>query len=157
VIIGNIFRELPCSDFDGSAEIILFQKWNHGAASITGASVLDDGFDSIADFDAIFAIVWRKKQQDAGAFFFGADTKMFEESDGVIFDGTSVERPNGDDGELSAGFLVEFGAERFKALASGGRNNAGEIRDVSGGRDFLNVIGGNGVRAKEQQKENAKG
>jgi len=65
---------------------------------------------------------------------------MFEEVNSVVFDGAIIERTNGDYGELGAGFLFEFGAESFKALASFAGNHSGKIGNVTLRDDFRNVV-----------------
>ena len=77
---------------------------------------------------------------------------MFEEVDCVIFDGTIVERAHGDDGELRAGFLFKFGAKRLEPLASTGRDYAGEIGDVAGRDDSLDVVRECGSEREQKQK-----
>ena len=82
------------------------EKGNHGAACIACARVVDDRFEAVADFDAVLAIVGCEQEQDAGIVLSCADTEMFEEIDGVVFYRPIVERPDGDDGELRARFLL---------------------------------------------------
>ena len=79
---------------------------------------------------------------------------MFEEIDSVVFDGTIVERANGDDGQLRAGFLLQLGAERFQAFASGGRNHTGEIGDVAGWRNVVDVVRESRARDEKEKKKN---
>ena len=79
---------------------------------------------------------------------------MLEQVDRVVFDGAIVQRFDGDDGHLRAGFLFEFCAESFQTLLGGLRNNAGEIGDVAGRRNLGNIIGGNAAHTEEEQKEN---
>jgi hypothetical protein len=89
----------------------LAEKGNHGAACIACARVVDDRFEAVANFDAVLAIVGREQEQNPGIVFFCADTEMFEDIDGVVFYRTIVERPDGNDGELRARFLLQFGAQ----------------------------------------------
>ena len=131
------------------------EKRNHGAASIACACVIDDGFKAVADFDPVLAIVGSEQQKHAGVVLLCADAEMLEEIDGVVFNRAIVERTDGDDGELRAGFLLELGAERFKAVASGGRNDAGEVGDVAGGGNFIDVVGERDACAKKEQQKNA--
>jgi hypothetical protein len=77
---------------------------------------------------------------------------MFEEVDSVIFDGTIIERANGDDSELGAGFLFKFGAKSFQPLAGAGGDYAGKIGDVPGGRDSLDVVRERGSERKHKRK-----
>jgi len=77
---------------------------------------------------------------------------MFEEIDSVILDGTIVERANGDNGELGAGFLFKFGAKSFQPVARGGGNNAGKIGDVPGGDDSVDVVRKGGSEREQKQK-----
>src|SRR5579863_6613831 len=139
-VVGNIFCELPRGDFDGRAVIVLPEKGNHGAAGIACTRVINYWFQAVADFDAVLAIVGSEQQEHAGVVLFCAYAEMFEEIDGVVFDGAIVERADGDDGELRAGFLLEFGAKRFQAVASRRGNDSGEIGDVAGGRDFVDIV-----------------
>jgi len=99
------------------------QEGNHGAASIASARIVDDGFKAVADFDAVLAVVGSYQQQNAGGVFFCANTEMFEQIHRVIFDRPIVERADGDDGHLCAGFLLQFGAQSFQTLASRGGNH----------------------------------
>jgi uncharacterized membrane protein YgcG len=55
--VGNVFGQLPGGDFYGGGEIILTKERNHGAACVAGASIIDDRFETVTDFDAVFAIV----------------------------------------------------------------------------------------------------
>lgn len=154
LVVGNIFCELPRGDFDCGAVIILPEKGNHGTACITGTRVIDDRFDAVADFDSIFAVVGCEEKQNAGTFFFGANAKMLEEIDCEIFHRAVVERFDGDNGHLRGGFLFELGAERFEALFGSLRNDSGEIGDVSGGRNFVDVVAESG---RSSEKQNRKG
>ena len=77
---------------------------------------------------------------------------MFEEVDSVIFDGTIIERANGDDGELGAGFLFKCGAKSFQPLAGAGGDYAGKIGDVPDRGDFLDVVRERGSERKQKQK-----
>jgi len=133
LIVGDVFCQLPRGDFDCQSVIILPEEWNHGAPGIAGSRVVDNRFDAVAGFDSVFAVVGSEEEQNAGTFFFGADAQVFEKIDGVIFHRAVVEGFDGDDGHLRAGFLFEFGAERFEALFGRLRNDSGEIADVSGG------------------------
>ncbi len=144
---------MPRGDFDGGAVIILTKKGNHGAASIAGARVINYRFEAVADFDSIFAIVWSKQQQRSGVVFFRADAEMFEEIDGIVFDRAIIERTDGDDCELRAGFLLQLGAERFQAFASGGRNHPGKIADVTGRRNCVDVVGERRATRTKRQYE----
>lgn len=81
---------------------------------------------------------------------------MFEKIDAIIFDRAIVERFYGDDGHLRAGFLFKFGAERFEALIRGLRNNSGEIGDVSGGRNFVDVVAESDRRSEKQNRKSKK-
>jgi len=81
---------------------------------------------------------------------------MFEEVDSVVFDWTIVQRFDGDDGKLRAGFLFEFRAECFEALLRALRHHPGQIGDVSSGGNFRYVVGGDSVGGKNYQNENAK-
>ena len=56
-VVGNVFGQLPGGDFYGGGEIILTKERNHGAACVAGASIIDDRFETVTDFDPIFAIV----------------------------------------------------------------------------------------------------
>ena len=56
-VVGNVFGQLPGGDFYGGGEIILTKERNHGAACVAGASIIDDRFETVTDFDAVFAIV----------------------------------------------------------------------------------------------------
>src|SRR5437763_893243 len=51
-VVSNVFGQLPSGDFDRGAEIVLAEEWNHRATGITSASIIDDGFETVADFDA---------------------------------------------------------------------------------------------------------
>ena len=82
---------------------------------------------------------------------------MFEKIDGVIFQRAAVEGFDGDDGHLRAGFLFEFGAERFEALFGRLRNDSGEIGDVSGGRNFVDVVAESGRSSEKQNRKSEKG
>jgi hypothetical protein len=110
-VVGNVLGQLPGSDFDGGAEVVLAKERNHRAANVAHASVINDRFEAIAYLDAIFAVVGREEQEDAGVLLFCPYAEVFEEIDGIVFDGAIIERTHGDDGELRGGFLVEFGAE----------------------------------------------
>jgi hypothetical protein len=156
MIVSNIFCELPSGDFNRRSVIILSEKGNHSTASIAGASVIDDWFNAVADFYSIFAIVGSDEKQDAGIFFFGASAKVPEEIDGVIFDWTIVERFDGDDGHLRAGFLFELGAECFQVLLGGWRNDSGEIGDVACGRNSVDVVAEGGRRSKKNNRKSEK-
>src|SRR5262245_42084399 len=114
--VCDILCELPGSDLDRRTEVILPEKGNHGATGVSRASVVDDGFDAVADFDTVFSVVRCKEQQDSGTLLFCADAEMLEEIDCIVFDGTVVEGSNGDDGELRAGFMLQFGTKRLQAL-----------------------------------------
>lgn len=154
--VCDIFCELPRGNFNGGAVIVSTKERYHGAASVARASVIDDGLESVANFNAVFAIVGSEKKQGTGVVFFCANAKMFEEINSVIFDGAIVKRSNGDDGELRAGFLFELPAERFNALLGVLRDNAGEIGDVADGRNVVDVVSECGGYAEEEQEENAK-
>ena len=82
---------------------------------------------------------------------FRADTKVLEEIDGVIFDGAVIERADGDNRNLRAGFLLELSAKRFEALTCGGGNYACEIGYVALGNDFGDVV--RGSKRSEEEKE----
>src|SRR5580765_6304388 len=97
-IIGDVFGELPSGGFDAAAVISLAKKWNHGAACITGARVIDDRLETVADFGPIFALGGRDEKQDAEIFFFAADAELLEEFVAVLFDGFAFERADRDDG-----------------------------------------------------------
>ena len=73
---------------------------------------------------------------------------MFEEFNSVVFDWTIVQRFDGDDGKLRAGFLIEFRAECIEALLRALRDHAGEIGDVASGRNFRYVVGGDGANTE---------
>ena len=135
-IIGNVFCKLPRRNFHCRTVIILPEKRNHGAACVSGTRIVDDGFNPIAHFYAVLAIVRSKQQQNAGTLFFRADSQMLKKIDGVIFDWPAVQRFNSDDGELRAAFLLEFGAERFQTLLCILRNDPGQIGDIAGGRNL---------------------
>ena len=135
-VVGNVLGQLPGGDFDSGADIVLSEEGNHRTTGVARAGIINDGLDAVADFDAIFAIVGSEEQENAGVLLFCADSEMFEEIDGVIFDGATIERANRNNGELSAGFLFKLGAERFEALAGGSRDDAGKVGDVAGRSDF---------------------
>ena len=56
-VVGNVFGQLPGGDFCGGAEIVLTKERNHRASGVAGASVIDDGLETVTDFDAVLAVV----------------------------------------------------------------------------------------------------
>ena len=153
--VGDVLCQLPGGDFYCGTKIILSQEGDHGATGIAGASVIDNWLDAITNFDSILAIVGSQQQQNARAFFFGANTQVFEKIHSVVFDRAIIEGSDGDDGHLRGGLLFEFSAESFQTLVRGLWNNACEIGDVADRRNLGNIIGGNAAHTEEEQKENA--
>ena len=153
-VIGDEFGDLPGGGFGGLAVITLAKNGNHGAADVTGARVVDDGFEAVADFDAILTVGGSEEEKDAAIVFFTADAELFEDVDGRLFNVLTVERFYGDDGDLDAGFLLDFEAEGFQAGLRGGVNYAGAIGDVAGGVEIFEVVGvrEEGCAKKEAQE-----
>ena len=108
-IVGDVFGELPSSGFHAGAVIALEKIRAHEATRIAGPRVVDDGFETVADFGPIFAFGGSDEKKDAPIFFFAADAELLVEFVGVLLDGFVLERANGDDGQLCAGLLLEFG------------------------------------------------
>lgn len=156
-IIGDVFGELPSGGFDAAAVISLAEKWNHSAASITGARVIDNRLEAVADFGPIFALGGRDKQQDAEIFFFAADAELLEEIVAVLFDGFAFERADRDDGHLRAGFLFELGAEIFKAGLGVRADYTGQVGNVAGGMDVFELFCGSSEREKKKKENNSRG
>jgi len=75
----------------------------------------------------------------------GADAPLCGQVESVVDDWLSVGGGDGDYGDLSVGFLVDFGAEGGQLLAGGRAEDVGEIVDVA----LRLVVGGSlglGVR-----------
>ena len=139
-VIGDVLGELPCSGLDGAVVIVGAKEGNHGAASVSGAGIVDDWFEAVAHLDAVFALIRGDEEEHAAIVFFAADAQMFVEIGGVVFDGLVLEVVNGNDGHLCTGFLFELGAELFERVFGPGTQRAGEIGYVAGGRDLGNVL-----------------
>ena len=56
-VISNIFGELPGGGFDGAAEIATTQEWNHCAAGVPSARIVDNWLHAVTYFDPVFAFV----------------------------------------------------------------------------------------------------
>jgi len=161
-IRGDVIGELRSSGFDTGAEIILAEKRDHGAASVAGASVGDDGFEAVADFGPVFVFARSDEKEDAAVVLFASDAELLEKFVAVLCGGFAFERMHGDDGHLRAGFLFEFGAKIFKAGVGVRREHGGEIGNVAGGVNGFDVLGRSGKRAdgkksKEKQRERLRG
>ena len=136
-IIGDVFGELPSGGFNAGAVIALEKIRVHEAARIAGPSVVDDGFETVADFGPVFAFGGSDEKKDATIFFFAADAELLVEFVAVLLDGFTLERANGDDGHLRAGSLLEFGAKVFETRLGVWSDDVGEISDVAGGMNVF--------------------
>jgi hypothetical protein len=152
-IVGNKFSESPGCSFDAGAVISLEKIGAHQAASVTGPSVVNDGFEAVAYFDAVGAFGGRDEQEDTAIVFFVSDTELFEKVVAILIDVLAFKRADSDDGHLGAGFLFELGREIFEASLGVRRNDVGEIGDVAGRVDVRNLFG---ISSEPKQKKNEK-
>lgn len=151
-ISGDVSGELPGACFDTGAVISLAEERDHSPAGVTGAGVVDDGLEAVADFCPIFVFERGDEKENAAIVFFAADADLLEEFVAVLLDGFAFERADGDDGHLRAGFLLELGTETFEAGGGRRSDDVGEIGDVAGGTDVLDFFGGRskGKHGKEK-------
>lgn len=136
-IVGDVLGELPSGGFHAGAVITLEKIRAHEAARIAGPSVVDDGFETVADFGPVFAFSRSDEKKDAAIFFFAADAELLVEFVAVLLDGFTLERENGNDGHLRAGLLLELGAQIFETLLDVWSDDVGEISDVAGGMNVF--------------------
>ena len=155
-VLGDVIGELARSDFDAGAVVSLTKIGNHGASSVAGASVVDDGLEAVTDFGPIFAVVGRDEEEDAVVLVLLSDAERFENLVGELLDRFAIEGIDGDDGELRPGFLLELEAERVDAGFGIEGDDAGKIGDVIGGMDVLWVFGAGGSGEKEKKKRRQK-
>ena len=141
VRVGDVLGQLPRGEFNGGAVIAGTEKRKHGAACIAGARIVDDRLKAVADFDTILAVVRSEKEEDAFVIFLAADAKLFIEIGGVLIDILPVERADGDDGHLDAGFVLEFRGESFETRGCGGVEDTCEIGDVARRVNSFDVVG----------------
>jgi len=163
-IVGYELGELPGGSFDAGTVVSLKKIGAHQAAGVASAGVVDDRLEAVADFDAIFAVGRSNEEKNAAIVFFVADTELFEEVVAILIDVFAIEGTDGDDGHLGAGFLFDFEAEGFEAGFRVGRNDAGQVGDVAGGVNVLDVVrvGGAGEcqnqeKKKEPRREGSRG
>jgi len=105
-IVGDVLGDLPSGGRDTSAVVTLAEVRSHQAASITGASIINNGFEAVADFDAVAAIVGSDKKQGAAVVLFGAYTELLIQPGGIGVDVVAVEGFDSDDSQLRAGFVL---------------------------------------------------
>ena len=139
-ISGDVLGELPGCGFDAAAVVSLKKKRTHETACVAGAGVGDYWFEAVADFDSIGALRRRDEQEDTTIFFFAADAELRVEVIAVLLDGFAFERTNGDNGHLRAGFSLDLQAESFEAGFGVRMDDVGEIGDVAGGVNVLDVF-----------------
>jgi hypothetical protein len=102
-------------------------------------------------------IVGGVEDEDAAAHLLGADAPLYGEIVGVVEGGLVADGGNGDDGDLSFGFLVDLGAEGGEFGFGVGGEDVGEIADVAGGLvgELEGLLGAGCEREgeRENQKE----
>ena len=152
-VIGDEFGDLPSGGFGRLAVVTLAKRGNHGAADVPDARVVDDGLKAVADLDAIFAVGGGEEEEDAAIVFFAAHAELFKDVDGGFFNAPAVERFFGDDGDLDAGFLLDFEAEGFQAGLGSGVNYPGAIGDETAGAKILEVVGMRKKRCAEKKAQ----
>jgi hypothetical protein len=92
----------------------------------------------------------REQQENAATVFFAPDSQLLEKINGVIVDDFSIQRADRHDRHLDAGFLLEFGAQRFQAGFFLGANYPCQVRYIAGGMNAFDVFGVREPRARER-------
>jgi len=150
-IIGNIFGELPRGRFDGATKVALPQKRNHGAARVSGPRIIDYWLEAVTYFDPVFAFVRGYQQKDAAIILLTPDAQLLIKVHRVILDALPFQRMHSDNRHLGAGFLLQFGSERFESCFSIRLDGAGKVGDIAGRMNFLDVFGGRCVGKGKHQ------
>ena len=118
-----------------SAIIIpLAQIRDHLAADIADFCVVEDALKSIADLDAVFAVVDGEQDEDAFIGAFLADFPSVFKLVGVLGGVIAVEIADGNDGDLGVGGgVVELAANAVELGYGLGGEDMGVVADVAGG------------------------
>lgn len=152
---SDVTGKLTGAGINARAVVALSEKRNHCAAGVACAGIVDDRLETIANFGPILVFERRYEQEDAAIVFFVADAELLEEFVAELLDGLSFEGADGNDCHLRAGFLLELGAEIFEARRGGRSDDVGEIGDVTGGMNVLDLFG-RGNRDAHENKKNEK-
>ena len=153
-IVGNIFGELPRSYFDGTAEIASPQKRNHCTAGVPSARIIDYWLQAITYFDPVFALVGGNQQEDAAILVFTPDAKLLIKVHRIILDALPLERMHRNNRHLRAGFLLKLSTQRFQSGLGVRLDSAGEVGDIAGRMNLLEVFGGRRTsKCKHQTKQ----
>jgi hypothetical protein len=99
--------------------------------NLAGITVRDHGFQSIPNLHPRTSLLDRNQDQETIGLILLADAPLLKELYRVVFDGLSMQRVYGDDGELHASFGFQLLAELFNALAGWLIQDVSEIINVS--------------------------
>src|ERR1035437_838860 len=116
---------------EGFAVALLLQGGAHLAEHGAVEAVRKDGFEAIADFEAIAAVGDDQQEQEALVLTLLADGPGAIDGVGDVLDGLAGECGDGDKGHLGAGGALHGGAVGFELGLAGGVDDAGEIADVA--------------------------
>jgi hypothetical protein len=141
LFVRDVLRQFPGSGSDASVIIALAEKRDHGAASVAGASIIYHRLQAVTDLRPILPVVWRHEQHHTIVLFLLSDSELLEKVVRVGLYVIAIQRFDGDDRELRAGFLFEFGGEGFQLRFSLWLNDTCEICYVAGGAQVLEVVG----------------
>ena len=111
--------DLLDAKLDGRAVLALCKLRVHAAADVADLAVGEDAFESVADFNAVLAILNGKDEENALVGGFGADLPVVFESGRPGVDILAVERFDGDnlDGGMGLGVNLPGDVSMFSLEA----------------------------------------
>ena len=158
-VLGDDVGDAAGDEEERGVVISLAEDGDGFASEAADFAVGEDAFEAVADLSPIFVVVGGVEDEDAAAHLLGADSPFCGESVGVVEGGLVADGGDGDDGDLSFGFLVDLGAEGGELGFGVGGKDVGEIADVSEGLvgDLEGLLGLLGLGCERQgERENQK-
>src|SRR5574344_2092136 len=108
-VTGCFGRQYLVGLHDTGIVVILFEvRRELFIADLSGPAVRHGAFMAIADLDAQLARVLADEQQHAVVLVLVPDAPAAEQLIGIVRDGTVIQGPDGDDGDLGGRFFVEL-------------------------------------------------
>jgi hypothetical protein len=117
---------------NGAAIVILPEQRDCLAAKVSDLAIGEDRLQSVADFDAVFPVLHRQKDEDSVVRGFAADTPLLVQVNGVTLNVRTIQGIHRDYGDLGVRLLVELLADVIQLRDGGLIENMGEIVDVVG-------------------------
>ncbi len=148
-IVRDHFRNACRKQEQSSAVIAIAQLGNRLAPEAADFSIWQYRLESVANFNAVPAILHRKQDQNTSVRGLAADSPLLEKLDSISLDIGTLERVNCDHRNLSVRLLIDLPADAVDS------RNRVPVHDVS---EVVNVISGMqlrhgfGLRAANERK-----